>query len=173
MKVTPIPSPLVGERVLEVEPVPANQLDAGWHRRLRLTTGRSLTDTALTAEQDGRSGRLATRGQAVTEGVVAGLDVVLAFGGTLSFPLPAIGIENELGSVQVAPGQGLTAGGEDVNVFAPFEVPLTAITVVGAPLTDVDGESYDPTFGQLLRARPRPGAWILALEPVELSLIHI
>ena len=51
MRVTPIDAPLAGEQVVGASPPLAPSVDAGWQRRLRLYTGRSLSDTALTLEQ--------------------------------------------------------------------------------------------------------------------------
>src|ERR671934_1436185 len=77
MKVTPISDPLAGERVVGVKPDMEPSVDAKWRRRLNLYTGRALSDTALTTEQVGRAGRLATRGQMVSPGVTSGLVVAL------------------------------------------------------------------------------------------------
>lgn len=73
MKIDPIPNPLPGERVVDVVPTIRPNVEPFWHRRLNLFTGRSLSGNALTAEQAGRAGSLATRGQMVSPGVVKGL----------------------------------------------------------------------------------------------------
>ena len=101
MKVTRIRRPLSGERVVAMSPNLAPSVGAEWRRRLNLYTGRSLSDTALTTEQEGRAGRLAVAGQAVSSGVVADLT-------------PAL--EQEAGPggetrhvLRIAPGMGLAA----------------------------------------------------------------
>ncbi|MEX0268917.1 hypothetical protein AB3R30_07235 [Leptolyngbyaceae cyanobacterium UHCC 1019] len=76
MSIDPIQNPLPGERILDVVPMIQPQIEPPvWHRHLNLFTGRSLSSIALTAEQQGRAGRLATYGQIVSAGVVQGLQV--------------------------------------------------------------------------------------------------
>ena len=58
MRVTPIANPLPGEHLAAVHPTMRPDVGTYWHRRLNLFTGRALSDTALTAEQAGRAGRL-------------------------------------------------------------------------------------------------------------------
>src|SRR5206468_4980404 len=77
MKVYPIANPLPGEQVVGLDPPLAPEVDSGWRRRLNLMPGRALDDHALTAEQDVRAGRLATEGQMLSPGIIAGLDVAL------------------------------------------------------------------------------------------------
>src|SRR5690349_14814588 len=77
MKVNPIVDPLPGEHIAGVQPTMSPRADAQWHRRLNLYTGRTLSDTALTAEQDGRAGRLATWGQTFSPGVISGLEITV------------------------------------------------------------------------------------------------
>ena len=77
MKVNPIVDSLQGEHIVAVQPTMSPDADAQWHRRLHLYTGRTLSDTALTAEQEGRAGRLATWGQTFSHGVVSGLEVTV------------------------------------------------------------------------------------------------
>ncbi|WP_437723478.1 hypothetical protein [Sorangium sp. So ce861] len=108
MKVTRIENPLAGERVVAVHPALAPQVDGGWRRRLHLYTGRTLSDTALTAEQQGRAGRLATLGQVLSPGVVTGLEIDLEL-------RPASDSAPEgRAFLHVAPGMGLAHSGEDV-----------------------------------------------------------
>jgi hypothetical protein len=79
MRVWPIENPLPGERVIGVWPTMREDVtDAGWRRRLNFFTGRSVTAPALTREQDERTGHLTMRGQAVSPGVVSGLEATLA-----------------------------------------------------------------------------------------------
>src|SRR3954471_8959730 len=102
MSVTPLTHTLSGERMLGVDPKLARFVDADWHRRLRLYTGRALSDAAMIAEQTGRAGRLATRGQMVSPGVVSGLEVVV------TNPGPGIVIET-LARRLAAPASAATA----------------------------------------------------------------
>jgi hypothetical protein len=77
MRVKPIVDSLPGEHIVAVHPVMSPDAEAHWHRRLNLYTGRALSDIALTAEQEGRAGRLATSGQMLSPGVVSGLEVTV------------------------------------------------------------------------------------------------
>ncbi len=120
MTVKPIRDPLFGERVIKVQPTIAPQVDASWRKRLNLFTGRALTDTALSAEQAERGGRLALRGQLVSPGTVAGLEASLeqrTESGRAKFFL------------QVTPGLGLCASGEDVEVPLGLQVDIETLPV--------------------------------------------
>jgi hypothetical protein len=120
--VKPISSPLAGEHVIVVEPELAYpNVDAGWLRRLRLFTGRALDAVALTAEQDGRAGKLALLGQTRSPGVVTGLEVALEGTGAAA-------------RLHVAPGIGLMASGEDVVLGHALRVAPAAL---GAPAADL------------------------------------
>src|SRR4051812_41324099 len=110
MQFKPISNPVDGETVVGLFSTADPDVADNWHRRLRLFTGRALSDSALTAEQRGRAGRLALRGQMVSPGVVGGFEV---------------GVEREavLGRAEetdpaiywyhVAPGYGICDSGED------------------------------------------------------------
>src|SRR5438067_1050080 len=126
MKVTPIAAPLRGERVVAVSPRMAIQVDAGWHRRLNLFTGRTLSDTALATEQRGRDGRLVSLAQLLSPGVVSGLELDLDVAAQ---------------SLYLAPGTGLTAWGEDVIIPRPLQVKVADL------VTPVPGAGQ---FGVLL-----------------------
>src|SRR5688500_15653080 len=77
MRVRPLEAPLAGEQVVGASPRLAPVVDPRWQRRLNLYSGRSLSDTALTVEQEGRAGRLAMAGRGWSHGIVAGLEVGL------------------------------------------------------------------------------------------------
>ena len=115
MNVRPIDAPVAGEQVVGAQPPVQPSLDAGWQRRLNLYTGRSLGESALTLEQEGRAGRLAMSGRTWSHGVVSGLEVGLetepAGGGARYW-------------LHVAAGFGLTARGEDVVVPRNLRVSL-------------------------------------------------
>ena len=134
MKVTSIPNPLPGERVVAVWPRMAIQVDAGWHRRLNLYTGRTLSDTALAAEQAGRTGRLVNMGQLLSPGVVEGLEIDLEPRAVVS--LTEWGADQFL---QVAPGTGITAWGEDVVVPRALRVAVTDLVPAEQRVTQVVG----------------------------------
>jgi hypothetical protein len=148
MNASPIPRAIVGEQVLAVVPEFNSNKD-GWNKRLNLFSGRSLSDLALQAEQNNRSGHLALLGQLRSAGVVCGLQVTKApselFAEVPSEPLaeaasaqvteaasdqvkkvPAM--DNKLG-IQIAAGQGLCASGEDVWVPRSLTVSLGGLPV--------------------------------------------
>ncbi len=167
MKVFPIEQPLAGEAVLAVQPPLQGDGQAGWRQRLNYFTGRRLTHTDLRLEQRERSARLALLAQALTPGVVSGLEVAAR---------PA-GIDTRL---ELAAGLGLAASGEVVQVNRNRSVRLDDIRVY-APAALLDGEATEPTppaaayrlgdtLGQL-RAQgvALPGSLILLLQPVAIE----
>ena len=84
MSVTPIKNPFEGERVVGLSPTPAARV-TDWNRRLNLFTGRTLSAAALIAEQEGKAGRLALRGQLTSPGVVLGFEIGLETQGDTHF----------------------------------------------------------------------------------------
>ncbi|HEV3049872.1 MAG TPA: hypothetical protein VGX50_06175, partial [Longimicrobium sp.] len=136
-------APLKGEQVVGASPPLAPVVDAGWQRRLNLFTGRSLSDTALTMEQEGRAGRLAMSGRALSHGVVSGLEVK-AEEAPEAWPA---GVGALRWHLQVTAGTGLTAHGEDVvvrenlrvnldDLHVILELPPEAAPAGGAPAAD-------------------------------------
>jgi hypothetical protein len=116
MNASSIPRPIAGEQVLAVVPEFNSNKD-GWNKRLNLFNGRSLSDLALQAEQNNRSGHLALLGQLRTAGVICGLQVT---------QVPEM--DNKL-EIQIATGQGICASGEDVWVPRPLTVSLSGLPV--------------------------------------------
>src|SRR5271165_6002431 len=114
MSVTVIQDALPGEDLLGIEPELLQQDDPGWLHRLNLYPGRTLTAPALQSEQLYRAGRLAILGQCVTQGVVKGLEVSADL--TKSDPL-----------LQVAPGYGISAAGEDVALLSTLSTTLGSL----------------------------------------------
>ena len=149
MSVTRIATVLPGESLLGIDPELLQQVDPGWRRRLSLFTGRALTDTALKSEQQYRAGRLALLGQSVTPGAVRGLEL----SADLSVPDPAL---------QVTPGYGLLATGEDVTLLQPLQTQLSTLPVIH-PLTGVFLKSFHD-FTADTANKDRVG--ILLLQPV-------
>ena len=142
MKVTPIADPIPGERILAVFPTPAVVIP-DWRRRLNLFTGRTLSDVALRTEQGERTGRLATRGQMVSPGVVQGLEAALE--------MPADDVSPIV--LHVGAGSGLTALGEDVGLATPRAFPLSLLgappaigiaILVLQPAAFIESEALDP-----------------------------
>lgn len=130
--------------------VQSNTLVADDRRRRPLYfDGRFLDAAALTREQDYFLTRQADLGRAGGSGVVFGLQVrSMTDGGTL----------------QIAPGHGVTPSGESVVLPAPMTLRLTDVA---------DAEQLDAAFG--IRRRPaestrnRTGLFVIALRAVEFT----
>lgn len=163
MKVFPIDDSVVGEQVLSVQPVMARYPAADWQQRLEYFTGRALTHTALQLEQQSRSGHLATLGQAVSPGVVMGLEADAAV------------IDGKV-VIEIAAGMGIAASGEIVHINRNQQALLDDVRVY-APASILDpgwdsgeGEgayALGDTLAELRAAgRPLPEAMILVLQPV-------
>lgn len=119
--VSAIDPPLKDEHVLEVDPPLKPALPGEWRRRINPFTGRSLSDKALTAEQDYRGGIQRLRGQSLTAGAVFGLDLQLEAGAATAAPADA--------RFQLLPGMGLSVYGEDVVVSTPRRIALGDLPV--------------------------------------------
>ena len=119
--VSPIDRPLTDEHVIGVDPPLRPDQPGVWRRRINPFTGRSLSDRALTAEQEARSGIQRLRGQSVTAGIVSGLDLLLEPG--------AIGAAPGAARIQLLPGLGLTQSGEDIVVASPRSLALADLPV--------------------------------------------
>lgn len=119
--ISPIDRPLVDEHVIGVDPPLRPDQPGVWRRRINPFTGRSLSDRALTAEQEARSGIQRLRGQSVTAGVVSGLDILMESG--------AIGAAPDKAHLQLLPGIGLTQSGEDIVVSSPRSIALGDLPV--------------------------------------------
>ncbi len=117
-----------GESLAGIEPELLQQVDPGWRRRLTLYTGRALTDTALKNEQAYRSGRLALLGQQVTSGIASGLIAAL----DLSQAATPV--------LQVSPGYGFTAAGEDVNLPLALRAAFKDLPVIDSATGAVIGD---------------------------------
>jgi hypothetical protein len=149
MSVTPIKNALPGEDLIGIEPELLQQVDPGWLHRLSLFAGRALTAAALQSEQAYRAGRLAILGQCVTQGTVKGLDLSADL--TAADPL-----------LQVTPGYGISASGEDVALTRTLRTCLGSLQVI------------DPQTGLVIAAFPdyvknagnTAYAGVLLLQPI-------
>jgi hypothetical protein len=169
-----IDTPLADEHVLATDP-PLRPQAAVWRRRINAFTGRALSDRALTAEQEARAGIQRLRGQSVSAGVIAGLDVLAETGAVGRAPADAM--------IQVLPGSGLSRAGEDVIIASPRRLPLAELPVfarvdqldaiaAGRPAgstTDAPGDG-DGALSPLLPRRigPRLGALLGAAAAADL-----
>jgi hypothetical protein len=149
MSVPVIQDALPGEDLLGIEPELLQQVDPGWLRRLNLYPGRTLTAPALQSEQLYRAGRLAILGQCVTQGVVKGLEVSADL--TKSDPL-----------LQVAPGYGISAAGEDVALLSTLSTNLSSLQVI-----DPGTGSVIAPFPQYIQDKSNNNfAGVLLLQPI-------
>lgn len=175
MKVWPIKKPFKNEHVIGIQPPLNPDVDAGWNRRLNLFTGRALSDTALKAEQAGRAGRMATRGQMVSPGVVTGLQLAVerGAGDALTGALSA--------------GLGIAFSGEDVIVPTDLRFDLRQVRVhapggllAAAIPPEARGNSGLSAYG--LDTGPRLGAFmqpdnrlprvgVIVLQPIVADLV--
>lgn len=112
-----IETPVAGEHVLATLPAlgPYASSAAGappLRKRLNLFAQRSLTHTALIAEQQGRIADAMRLGQAVAPGIVDGLTLAV-----------------EGGTLVLMPGHAIAPDGQDVELAYPLHIPHDAICV--------------------------------------------
>src|SRR6478609_763727 len=123
MEVTgPILHSLADEHVIGVDPRLKPDQPGVWRRRINAFTGRAVSDKALTAEQDMRSGLQRLHGMTMTAGVVDGLAVTIDRLSVGKAPAEAW--------LRVSPGLGLARSGEDVTVGSSRRVKLGELQVV-------------------------------------------
>lgn len=187
--VSGIDLPLADEHVIGTDPPLAPSVSGFWRRRIHPFIGRALSDRALTAEQETRAGVQRLRGQSVSAGVIAGMDVLAEPG---AFGAPAADAV-----IQLLAGSGLSSAGEDVIIASPRRIALADLPVfarvdqldaiaAGDPAGGTDdspgaGDTGDgplfpprprragPNLGQLLAAPAAadlPRAAVLVAEPV-------
>jgi hypothetical protein len=147
-------NPAPGESLVNIDPALLQQVSGGWQHRMSLYTGRALTDSALTAEQQYRSGRLATLAQLVTPGISAGLNASV----------------DPAGNVRVGAGYGFTALGEDVTLLRELNVTIGQLPVVNAITGDyavtTDGKQIKTLTDVNNAASVKGGIYVLLLLPV-------
>lgn len=161
MKFFPIDDPVAGEQLLAVQPQIARYPDVDWRQRLEYFTGRALTHTAMRLEQTGRAGHLTTLGQALSPGVVSGLEAVAA-----AMPEGVV--------IEISAGMGLAASGEILTLNRNQQVLLDDIRVYApASLLGGDTTAEEGAYtlgGTLAELRTEgvllPEAMILVLQPV-------
>lgn len=185
MRVTPIRNPISGEQIVGVSPEMGLQVEADWQRRINPFTGRNLSHTALEAEQNQRAARLALSGQALSSGVVSGLEVMLE-----REVIPASGETPEQVNYyyQIEAGMGLASSGEDVIVMRPTRVEVgsvpvyTLVSLLGGDTTEPDAgtgtlqpRAVGPTLREFIRdvALPEtfPRVGVLVLQPISLGVV--
>jgi hypothetical protein len=123
MEVTgPILHSLADEHVIGVDPRLKPDQPGVWRRRINAFTGRAVSDKALTAEQDMRSGLQRLHGMSMTAGIVDGLAVTT--------DRLSIGAAPGEAWLRLSPGLALARSGEDVTVGSSRRVKLGEIPIV-------------------------------------------
>lgn len=110
------------EHVIGCDPPLRPDLPNVWRRRMHPFAGRAVSDKALTAEQEVRSGLQRLYGLSLASGIVAGLEVTAEPG--------AIGAVPSAAQVQLAPGIGLAVSGEDISVGGARRILLADLPVI-------------------------------------------
>ena len=147
MNLHPVSDPLSGEKLISVSPALRTYVEEdGRLARLNFFPGRHLTDVALQREQEIRTRRLRLRGQAVTPGVVRGLEVALIRAATE----PAL---------EIAPGHALDSNGEDLVVSRTVRVPITEFSFFD-PMTN----TLSPRIAELETNEAADFVAVLVLE---------
>jgi hypothetical protein len=137
MEVTgPILHSLADEHVIGVDPRLKPDQPGVWRRRINAFTGRAVSDKALTAEQDMRSGLQRLHGMSMTAGIVDGLAVTTE---RLS-----VGKGPDEAWLQLSPGLGLARSGEDVTVGSSRRVKLGELQTVVPSEVASASRSGDP-----------------------------
>ena len=187
---TKIRRPLADEHVIGTDPPLRPELADVWRRRINPFAGRAISDKALTAEQDVRSGMQRMVGLAMAPGSVEGLEILLDAG--------AVGNRPEAALFQVAPGLGITRSGEDVGLGALRQLSFGMLPVIlrtdhadalegeGVPdpvnlppVMRPPAEPEDETGGMAVRLRPvrprRLGQTLaeIAANPESANIPHI
>ncbi|TGX53699.1 hypothetical protein E5A73_12850 [Sphingomonas gei] len=110
------------EHVIGCDPPLRPDLPNVWRRRMHPFAGRAVSDKALTAEQDVRSGMQRLYGLSLAPGSVSGLEVTAEPG--------AIGAVPELVQLIVSPGIALAVSGEDISIGSARRVKLAELPVI-------------------------------------------
>jgi hypothetical protein len=153
MSTEKITAQLPGETFVATEPTLLQQVDPGWRHRMSLFTGRTLTDTALTAEQLYRAGRMALLAQLVTPGVASGLN----------------GAVDGDGVIHVTAGYGFTALGEDVTLPRDIKTSFVPADAAAEPLLVVDsitGQRIKNFVDLKKDPAVQGGVFVLLLQPI-------
>lgn len=138
--ITPIRPHFGDEHVVGVDPPIRPNTGTFWRRRIRPFTGRALSHVALEAERQTLSGLQRLRGQSVSHGTIAGLEVSLS--------RDAIGAPLDAARIRVGEGLGLARSGEDVSIPATRSLALAKLpTIARVDLgeDERDGSASDRT----------------------------
>ena len=148
MKLFPLADPLAGEKLADVVPAPAPFVDdAARIARLNLFPGRHLTAEAMQREQAVRVWPVVCRGQAVTPGIIEGLEV--AWQPSLTAP-----------ALQLSAGRALAASGTDVVLARTATVRLDDLRFF-----DPATQTVSAFLGQSEGPEPANFVAILVLQP--------
>ncbi len=120
--IQPIRQSFADEHVIGTDPPMRPELSGYWRRKINAFAGRALSDKAMTAEQDLRSGMQRLFGLSLSPGCVEGLAVTPE--------RAAIGVEAKDAAIQISPGIGIARSGEDISFGRTVRLPLGDIQVV-------------------------------------------
>jgi hypothetical protein len=178
--------PLADEHVIGTDPPLRPELPGVWRRRINPFAGRAVSDRALTAEQDLRSGMQRLAGLALSPGSVEGLEIMP--------DARTAGAALKDATFQLAPGSGIARSGEDVSVGALRRLRFAELPVVlrtdhadrlageGAPQPDPPAPSRTEAIeargmaARLRPVRPRrlgPTLGDIAANPESAALPHV
>lgn len=113
---------LQDEHVIAIDPPLKPDQPGVWRRRINAFPGRSLTEKALTAEQEMRAGLQRLQGLSMTSGVVDGLTVIPE--------TDAIGSLPDKAMLQLFAGLGLARSGEDVSVGTTRQFSIGSLPLI-------------------------------------------
>nr|WP_166180939.1 hypothetical protein [Altererythrobacter segetis] len=145
--VSPISHSLADEHVIGVDPTLKPDQPGVWRRRINAFTGRAVSDRALTAEQDMRSGLQRLHGLSMTSGIVSGMAV--------SADRLSLGAAPDKAGLRIAPGLGLARSGEDITIPSSRRVNLGTVPVV-VPTAMADALRTGATGAVLPTPGPAP-----------------
>lgn len=118
----PIRPSFADEHVIGIDPPMRPALPNVWRRRINAFAGRSLSDTAMSAEQALRSGMQRLYGLSLAPGTVDQLAVSAGVGAIGAAPADAL--------IQVNPGLGIARSGEDVTFGRLVRIALGDVPVI-------------------------------------------
>jgi hypothetical protein len=118
----PITRSFADEHVIGTDPPMRPELSGYWRRRINAFAGRALSDKAMTAEQDLRSGMQRLYGLSLNSGVVEGLAV--------SPEQESFGLPPADATIQISPGLGIARSGEDISIGRTVRIPVGDIPVI-------------------------------------------
>lgn len=169
MKPTPVTDPVSGEKLIDMRPELALYPKTAWKRRLNHFTGRTLTHSALTNEQDWLNGQMSAVSRVASAGVIEGLSIQSHL---------VVESDTTFSNLYIAAGSAITRAGESIKVNRDTTCPVPNLLVfrhelhpeimTGENLEETTYAEQLPTLNELTTEDPAAiaRAGILVLEPV-------